>query len=202
MKSWMLCATSLILLGSLVLPGSAQPILDPGVSRPMTETELESIAPLWRLDPPIPEMGLDPILEHSFAVHLAGFGNVYFLSALDQNPQELVYSHILIEGHKVRWELPQSEQVTPSSYRPYSLDAVVFTELNFDGLTDIYTIASYVTGMGQMGAIPFPVTTLYEQQEDGTFVILEAESIEISSRGVSTVAEVEKILRDELYFLP
>lgn len=187
-----------------IVAGSAQPILEAGVSRPMTEAELESIAHLWRLDPPIPGMGLDPILDHSFAVHLTGYGDIYFLSALDQNPpdRDLAYSHILIAGNKVRWELPQSDQLTPSSYRPHSLDAVVFTEFNFDGLGDIYTIASYVTGIGQTGAIPFPVITLYEQQEDGTFKILEAESLEISLRGISTVAEVEEILRAELNFLP
>ncbi len=78
------------------------------------------------------------------------------------------------------------------SYTPLSLDAVVFTELNFDGLTDIYTIASYITGIGPTGAIPFPIVTLYEQQDDGSFVILEEPSVEISARGAGEVPDAHR----------
>ncbi|NJL98111.1 MAG: hypothetical protein HC924_04450 [Synechococcaceae cyanobacterium SM2_3_2] len=179
-------------------------MLEPFTSRLMTEAELESISNVWRGDLPIPEITLDPILDQSFAVNLAGYGSIYFLSLLDNAPpdRKSAFSHWLIEADRVRWELPISDEVTPTTYIPHSLDAVVFTELNFDGLGDIYTIASYVTGVGQTGAIPFPVVTLYVQQEDGSFVILEAESLEISSFGLTTVAEVEDVLRGEMNFLP
>ncbi|MEN9230596.1 MAG: hypothetical protein Q6L68_06795 [Thermostichus sp. DG02_5_bins_236] len=180
--------------------GFAQPALEIATSRPITETELESLSNLWKTEPPV----LDPILKQSFAVHLAGYGNVYFLSFFDQDllDQPLTITHWLVDSGQVRQELPFSEQLIPKTYTPLSLDAVVFTELNFDGLGDIYTISSYITGIGSTGAIPFPVITLYEQQEEGSFVILEEESLELTARGVSTAAEVERILREELLFLP
>jgi hypothetical protein len=190
----------LAFLGSFSQVGFAQPTLTISTSRPITEAELESISDLWKTEPPV----LDPILDQSFAVHLAGYGNVYFLTFFDQNSPDRSSSltHWLVDSGRVRGELPLSEELTPQAYRPFSLDAVVFTELNFDGLDDIYTIASYITGIGPTGSIPFPVITLYEQQEEGSFVILEEVSLQLTARGVSTVAEVEHILREELLFLP
>ncbi|MDX2270828.1 MAG: hypothetical protein NW237_02625 [Cyanobacteriota bacterium] len=188
------------LLVGIPLSASAQPSLEPSSSRQMTEAEWQTITSLWKTDPPL----LEPILEQSFAVNLQGYGSIFFLSLFDSSspgqPQTL--THWLVDGGRVRWELPMSEELTPLSYTPFSLDAVVFTELDFDGLTDIYTIASYITGIGATGAIPFPVVTLYQQQEDGSFLILQEVSLALTERGVATVAEAEEILRKEMLFLP
>ncbi|MFQ3613169.1 MAG: hypothetical protein SNJ68_05555 [Cyanobacteriota bacterium] len=200
MKILPLSALILAFVGCFSQVVFAQPVLEISTSRPVTQAELESISNLWETEPLV----LDPVLDQSFAVHLAGYGNVYFLSFFDQSfpDRPLALTHWLVDSGRVRRELPLSEELTPKTYRPFSLDAVVFTELNFDGLEDIYTITSYITGIGPTGAIPFPVITLYEQQEEGSFVILEEISLELTARGVSTVAEVEHILREELLFLP
>ncbi|MEN9204141.1 MAG: hypothetical protein Q6K80_10910 [Thermostichus sp. DG_1_6_bins_120] len=177
--------------------GFAQPGLRIAPSRPITAAELESISNLWKTEPPI----LRPILDQSFSVYLSRYGNVYFLSFFDQSLPDRppVLTHWLVGSGRVLKELPFSEKLIPKSYFPFSLDAVVFTDLYFDGLEDIYTIASYITGVGPTGAIPFPVITVYGQREDGSFVIWENVSLELTTSGASTAAEVEKLLPQ---FLP
>jgi hypothetical protein len=174
--------------------------------RRLTEIEIESLSRLWQTDPRL----LTPILEQSFEVNLRGYGNIYFLSFMEDNSSEMpqFLSHWIVDKEGVHKELPTPKTMRGKNGSFISLDAVVFGELDFDGFTDIYTIASYAilsseTQADSSEVATFPVVTLYVQNpEDQSFQILEDESIALTERGVSTVGEVEEILRGEMLFLP
>ncbi|NJK27553.1 MAG: hypothetical protein HC925_01890 [Coleofasciculaceae cyanobacterium SM2_3_26] len=190
-----------LFLWATQLPDLAESLPSPGDSRPIAEVEMQSFSNIWKTDPPL----LSPIIEQSFEVNLQGYGVVYFLSFVDKSLSENSpsLSHWIVDGGRVRRELPSSEAIAPEGSVFVSLDAVVFGELNFDGFTDVYTIATYATQNESTEATSFPVVVLYEQNpEDLSFQILEVESLELTARRLSTVAEVEEILRREMLFLP
>ncbi len=190
-RSLFRCLSLLLASGLWTQSAHAQPQLDPGNSRLLESSELVEVQRL------IPTA---TILEtQSFRVNLHGQGLGSFVTAQTPPPDPAQLQLYWIQEDEIT-SLPQPEDT--QSWTPFSVDAVVFTELDFDGLADVYVIASYLTGIGPTGADPFPWVTFYFQQPDGSFEIDSDLSRQISERGVGTVSEVETILREELLYLP
>ncbi|NJK61741.1 MAG: hypothetical protein HC921_02790 [Synechococcaceae cyanobacterium SM2_3_1] len=186
------CSLALLLAsGFWTQAAHSQPQLDPGSSRLLESSELEEVQAL------IPTA---TILEtQSFRVKLQGQGMGSFVAAQSPPPDPAQLQLYWIQADEIT-SLPQPEDT--QSWTLFSLDAVVFTELDFDGLADVYIISRHLTGIGPTGADPFPWVTFYLQQPDGGFEVDPDLSRQVSERGVGTVSEVETILRAELRYLP
>ena len=77
--------------------------------------------------------------------------------------------------------------------------AVSFQLLN--GYDYVIVMADYITGVGQTAAVPFPVTTVYNNQ-GGYFTVDGPASLALTDRGVSTIAEANSILQNEFGYVP
>jgi hypothetical protein len=141
-----------------------------------------------------------PVINQSFRVNLPECGSCFFVPALNN---ENVLGMYLVKNSRVVYTFPQSEDLTPAAWRVHNVKAVSFLQLSYSGMNEdgILVLAEYITGIGRTGAKPFPVTILYQRGEKG-FQILAKESEALTSRGVKTVREAEKILRDEFQYLP
>jgi len=106
--------------------------------------------------------GLEIIENQSFWIEFENWGKVKFIS-----------SEILIDGtYKLRFYLTNESEDILYQFPEfigndwptfYEIRAVSFKDINKDGLKDIIIIADYLTGIGEQGAIPFPVGSIYFQ---------------------------------------
>ncbi|QLE54895.1 hypothetical protein [Nostoc sp. TCL26-01] len=146
--------------------------------------------------------GQKPILDQAFRVNLPDFGSCVFLPVQEfsQKTKKNRLTLYLVKNDKIVYTFPQSQQV--QSWNFSSLKAVSFLELHFDDPNEdgILLISNYTTGSSANSRL-FPVVTLYNREEKG-FTVYEDISKKLTTRRVKTIAEAEKILRNEFNFLP
>ncbi|MFN3927685.1 MAG: hypothetical protein ACK4QL_10300 [Pseudanabaenaceae cyanobacterium] len=161
----------------------------------VSQTEIHQLQRLF------PTQRLIP--DQTFRVNLLECGTCLFVPVISE---DLKLSIHLVQGDRIITTLPQSAKF--SNWAIFQLNAVAFVRLgsttpNEDG---IIIISEHVTGIGREGAIPFPVTRVYLRvpRSGGgwQFQFLEQESETLTSRRVSTIAQAEKILREEFSFRP
>ncbi len=185
--------STLILLGSLVisvlfkgLSALAQE-LEPFQSRLINSSELTQLQTLLPQDQAI-------IVDQSFLTHWSlAAGPAYLVTTQTEQPTLHLY---IIQNKKIVQAVPKSEDL---SHHFVNLEAVVFTELDFDGQVDFYTLTRHQ--VDQL-AEPQPVVTFYVQTSELNFALDEALSQEVTERQPETVAAVEAIIRDEPLYIP
>ncbi|BDA66653.1 hypothetical protein CAL7716_008190 [Calothrix sp. PCC 7716] len=141
-----------------------------------------------------------PVINQSFRVNLPECGSCFFVPALNNENTLGIY---LVKNNRVVYTFPQSEDLTPASWRVHEIKAVSFLQLGFSDPNEdgVLVLADYITGIGRTGAKPFPVAILYQREGKG-FKILAKESEALTSRRVKTVRDAQKILWDEFQYLP
>ena len=165
-----------------------------GQSRLLTPAELGWV----ERNLPVSERYID--IDQSFWVNLRDFGEVAFVvtSAVDdpsRSVNDLAIYLLSSEGELIE-QLPANPDAT---WILWETQAVSFQLLN--GYDYVIVIADYITGAGPTGSVPFPVTTVYNN-EGGYFTVDAASSRHLTDLGVSTIAEANAILQNELGYLP
>ncbi|WP_143780210.1 hypothetical protein [Leptolyngbya sp. 'hensonii'] len=148
--------------------------------------------------------GQDLILNHAFRVTLRNFGTCLFVPVASHYGEiggRKLTLNLIREG-KVIYTLPSTE----ADRKPWTfleIKAISFTELDFDGFEDIILLAEYHAGPGGPGSSePFTLATFYFNQSGQAFRVDEALSRQVSARKVTTMEQIEKIIRNELNYLP
>lgn len=100
----------------------------------------------------------------SFWVELQGWGRVIFVSANDQTDGGNAIFYLANSGSQVIYTFPN---FYGNSWTVYELVAVAFRDVNNDDLNDVIVIAECITGVGEIGAVPFTVADVYFQTSDG-----------------------------------
>ncbi|MDZ8050258.1 MAG: hypothetical protein RMX68_024035 [Aulosira sp. ZfuVER01] len=150
------------------------------------------------------------LLKHAFRVNLPDFGSCIFVPVQEflQGSKKAKLYLYLVKNNRVVYTFPQSPQVQTWNF--LGLKAVSFLELDFDGpdedgilLIGNYTTINFPTTRSSPPNVPppFPVTLLYHREKNG-FKVEEDISKKLTSRKVKTIAEAEKILREDFGFLP
>ncbi|MGP1386424.1 MAG: hypothetical protein ACTS2F_22880 [Thainema sp.] len=193
-------------------PDATQPVLDPSsapaeapsVNDELTlgagESRLLTPAELGWVERNLPVQGRSINIDQSFWVNLRDFGEVAFVvtSAVDDpisSVNDLAIYLMSPEGELIE-QLPANPDAT---WILWETQAVSFHLLN--GFDYVIVIADYITGAGPTGSRPFPVTTVYNN-EGGYFTVDAAASRSLTDRGVSTVADANTILQNELGYIP
>lgn len=150
------------------------------------------------------------LFKHAFRVNLPDFGSCIFVPVQEflKDSKKAKLSLYLVKNNRVIYTFPQSSHVQPWNF--LGLKAVSFLELDFDGPDEdgILLIGNYMTSnfpstrSSPVNAPPpFPVTILYHREKNG-FKVYEDISKNLTNRKVKTIAEAEKILREDFGFLP
>ncbi|BAZ04205.1 hypothetical protein [Calothrix sp. NIES-3974] len=142
------------------------------------------------------------IPSQTFQVNLLECGTCLFVPTLASDNRLIIH---LVKNNQVVLTFPQSSELVPTNWRLHQLKAVSFLQLGFAGPNEdgIILIAEYITGIGREGAKPFPITMVFQRRETGRgFRLIEKESRILSDRRVSTIAQAERILRNEFNYLP
>jgi hypothetical protein len=143
------------------------------------------------------------ITEQAFKIYLPDFGDCFFVPVEENSPSPKL-SLYLVKNNKVIYTFPKWKQAQPWNF--LEIKAVSFPELHFDGpdIDGVLLIADYYAGAGGPGiSKPFPVTILYEIVDGKKLIkVLEKESNTLTKRQVKSIAQAEKILRDEFQYLP
>ncbi len=141
------------------------------------------------------------IINHAFRVNLPECGSCLFVPTKSNDNRLAIY---LVKNGRIAYKFTQSEELTPKSWSLFEINAVSFLQLSFSDPNEdgILILANYITGIGRDGAKPFPVAILYEREGNKGFKVSEKTSQILTSRRVKTVAQAEKILRNELQYLP
>jgi hypothetical protein len=133
------------------------------------------------------------IENQSFWVTLENWGKVQFLSCEDEDNKLIFY--IANEKGYIIYKFPD---FLGNDWYLYELKAVSFKDVNKDGLKDIVIIADYMTGIGNEGAIPFPVCGIYFQKGE-KFIDLPELNEEINGVGQNTdISTVMKFTNSKL----
>ncbi len=141
------------------------------------------------------------IVNHAFRVNLPECGSCLFVPTKSNDNRLAIY---LVKNGRVAYTFSQSEELTPKGWSLFEINAVSFLQLSFSDPNEdgILILANYITGIGRDGAKPFPIAILYQREGNKGFKVSEKTSQILTSRRVKTVAQAEKILRDELQYLP
>lgn len=142
------------------------------------------------------------ISSQTFRVNLLECGTCLFVPTITLDRRLITH---LVKNNQVILTLPQSSDLIPTNWRLFQLKAVSFLQLGFSDPNEdgIILIAEYITGIGREGAKPFPITMVYQRRDTGRgFRLIEKESRILSDRKVSTIAQAERILRNEFQYLP
>jgi hypothetical protein len=129
--------------------------------------------------------------KQTFQVNLQGWGNSIFTVVEKVEEGYTVFNYYLVQNDQIIYAFPLQEDVT--YWSGYNVDAVSFKDVDKDGNQDIIVMASYITGIGRTGAQPFPVTTVYFNDQNDFFMDDEL-NLELSNKQPSTMAEVNRIL--------
>lgn len=117
------------------------------------------------------------ITKHSFNFRDSILGDVRFIptEALRESPPQVHFYLKSKEGKLTKLEDPQY------GWAFFSLEGVLFSDLNGDGLIDIVMVGKFATGIGPTGAVPFDVPIIYLRSKNG-FHCLTDVSIKISAQ--------------------
>ncbi|GEM_PF-2709569 len=152
----------------------------------LNNQELEAIEVLFSADETI-------IPQQSFNVNLEGWENCIFTSVDNFTEDVTKFDFYLIQNNEIIYTFPLQEDVT--YWGGNSVNAVSFQDVDGDEDQDIIVIASYVTGVGRSAAEPFPVTTVYFNEEN-EFLMNDDLNLKLAEAQPSTIGEVNKILKD------
>ncbi len=139
-------------------------------------------------------------VDQSFWVNLRDFGEVAFVVTDGTTDPNVALNDLAI--YIVSPDGILIEQLPPNPDATWMLSetqAVSFQLLN--GYDYVIVMADYITGVGQTAAVPFPVTTVYNNQ-GGYFTVDGPASLALTDRGVSTIAEANSILQNEFGYVP
>lgn len=103
------------------------------------------------------------IEDQSFKINLEKWGNVKFVSAMENKNGPTKLINFLVDDYgKILYTFPKTQYKWPL----FEMKAVAFRDINNDSLKDVIIIADYVTGVGNTGAIPFHICNIYFQKEN------------------------------------
>lgn len=110
------------------------------------------------------EKGLKIIKDQTFWTEFKNWGKVKFVPGeLLKDGNLKLYLYLVDNDGNVLYKFPEFYGNTWSMFTEFK--AVSFKDINKDGMKDIIVISEYMTGVGQEGAIPFPVGSIYFQKE-------------------------------------
>ena len=136
--------------------------------------------------------------DHSFTLDVPDLGNVAFVASRSSRPDGKPFGSLVMRLRFPDGEYQPLVPANPGQEMPWnfwSLNAVAFEDVNGDGLgPDIVAIADYMTGAGPEAAQPFPVTTVQFREPSGFFIADAEVDEQLSSEGISTIAEVRNAL--------
>jgi hypothetical protein len=205
-------AISLISLTSLLTIGSSAADFP---KYPVVESQTKQLRPtritsqeISQVKQALPRRNI--LFKHTFRVNLPDFGSCIFVPVQEflKGSKKAKLSLYLVKNNRVVYTFPQSPHVQPWNF--LGLKAVSFLELDFDGPDEdgILLIGNYMTSNFPTTRSsplntppPFPVTILYHREKNG-FKVYEDISKKLTNRKVKTIAEAEKILREDFGFLP
>lgn len=120
----------------------------------------------------IQENGYRVIENQSFEVNLNNYGEVKFLSTkfIDNGNLKLQF-FIMDNNNNILYKFPSFYGNQWSEL--FELKAISFRDVNNDNLTDIIIIAEFMTGIGKEGAIPFPIASIYFQNNNEFIALRE-----------------------------
>ncbi|CAG7659104.1 hypothetical protein ACFQI7_35940 [Paenibacillus allorhizosphaerae] len=106
----------------------------------------------------------DMLKEQSFSVKFESLGDCEFVSTIEKKEDYKDQPHFYVNTSDTVSEL-KYELEWPAFLD--SISAVSFRDVNGDGMKDIIVIVNFMTGAGQMGAIPFSKVLIFKQTESG-----------------------------------
>lgn len=164
----------------------------PGVQEPtdkveteLTETELTKIelieteSTAAQAEQPLEEVSSGGIAERidgnqTFEVSLNDWGEVRFTTCNPVQGEGLCdVEFYLRKDGEIIYTFPEYWKDNKSTYYFNQVDMVSFKDVNKDGRDDVIVIASYETGAGSQGMVPFHVSRIY--LADGKGFVLDRE---------------------------
>lgn len=107
------------------------------------------------------DKGIKIIEDQSFWTTFENWGKVKFLSCEYEDGLSKLLFYLADEKDNILYAFPD---FYGNDWCFYEMKAVSFKDVNKDGLNDIIVIADYMTGIGNEGAVPFPVCGIYFQK--------------------------------------
>jgi|SRR5690554_309838 len=107
------------------------------------------------------DKGIKIIEDQSFWTTFENWGKARFLSCEYKDGVIKLLLYLADEKDNILYAFPD---FYGNDWCFYEVRAVSFKDVNKDGLKDVVIIADYVTGIGNEGAIPFPVCGIYFQK--------------------------------------
>lgn len=142
------------------------------------------------------EKGLKVIENQSFWVELENWGKVRFVSRqfTDEGTFKLQF-YLVDDKGNILYNFP--DFYNSKFWFFYELRAIAFKDVNKDGLKDIVVIADYVSGVGEQGAIPFPVGSVYFQKENEFVNIPELDEQINDANKNETIDMIQKFVEEK-----
>lgn len=128
--------------------------------------------------------------KQSFKLDLNGFGSVYFASTIYKENSEPGF--LIVQGGKVVYVMPKLEDT--EGWMRDSVKGVWFGPIDADGDDDVIVIADYMTGMGKMGAVPFPVVGIFMSSGAKSFKYDATKSKGANDKQLKDIPSVRKYL--------
>lgn len=107
------------------------------------------------------DKGIKIIEDQSFWTTFENWGKVRFLSCEYEDGVIKLSLYLADDKDNILYAFPD---FYGNDWCFYEVRAVSFKDVNKDGFKDVVIIADYVTGIGNEGAIPFPVCGIYFQK--------------------------------------
>ncbi len=153
--------------------------------RPFTQADLQNLQSAF------PDQRL--IANQVFRVNFQGFGSCTFVPLVKSAENRPKLSLNLAKLEQIIYTFPASDAAETWAF--FELTAVAFRDVNQDGFEDVITIAQYLTGAGPTGAEPFPVATVYFNDQGKAFQLDESLNRQLEQAHTKTIGEVLRALK-------
>lgn len=133
-------------------------------------------------------------VDYTQTFHLAlnGFGECVVASTIFKENQD---GDFLVVADGKTYPLPKWADTKP--WTRDKVKGVWFGKLDKDDLTDVITIADYMTGVGASAAKPFPVVQYYFASGPKAFRLDEALSRKATDKGITSIAAARDLAKGD-----